>query len=194
MKAAYRGILPRLRAPAGARARRARAGVRVHRLGVADAAQARSSCPTSRNVTSSCTGWKSRTRQRRSQHPHHDRGQPRICAPSPRRAQSGRAHRAGRGRGRSRRTRLHRVVDQPRSRGGPYDATIAQGAGGRRQLPRARARPAHVPARADQGGADRGECEHRRAHLRPRPRDVAPARRRGRCCAQGCCRRQRPQG
>ena len=51
-----------------------------------------------------------------------------------------------------------------------YDATVRTHPDRRRRLPRPAARPAHLPARAHQGGADRRERHDRRPHLRPRSR------------------------
>ena len=85
-----------------------------------------------------------------------------------------RAHRPGRSRRRGRRAELHRAVDQPRSvgrlRGDRRKSPVD-----RRRIPRPLSRPADLPARADQGGADRRERHHRRPRLRAGARAAASA-------------------
>ena len=61
-----------------------------------------------------------------------------------------------------------------------YDETLAVDPGDRRGLPGPLPRRADLPARADPGGADRGERGGRRAHLRSGPRRPAGEGRRDR--------------
>jgi hypothetical protein len=134
--------------------------------------------------------------------PNTSPSKPASASPSPaskdlhegaRRAQSGCSHRPRRGRGRSRRTRLHRVVDQPRSRG-DYDATITKvqavvdGYPGlvRDLLTFLRERIKEVLTGASASVVVR--------IFGPDLETTAHPCRRGRRCAQGRARRQRPQG
>ena len=75
------------------------------------------------------------------------------------------------------RRRLRRELDQRRP-----ERRLRRDAGRRPQdgrgLPGPLPRRADLPARADQGGADRDERVDRRAHLRPRPRACCATRRR----------------